>query len=204
MSGHPWSSSPAAQAAVRRAEGDPGPTLQHRDLPEVVEHLVERVRALEAAHNGLVEVAKIDARWMRCAAPEKCETERLTDEQPAAAAVTNPMPEATTGSGYGTGLRTERVTLEVRLHTLCSVETWAWHHALMMAYPMAGVESVRVVPTPGPGLTKEEREALEWFCNVSSPLHKPARDVIADLRALLARDAAARESGSSGSELGSK
>lgn len=190
-------------AGIAKERLDPGPALQHRDLPEVVERLTERVRALEAAHNGLVEVAKIDTRWMRFAAREEREVKEkgttISDgmrEQPAAGAVTNPMPEATTGSGSATGLRTERVTLEVVYNAGVTSPprwwNWQWYVAESSHSGISPGESVRVVPTPGPGLTEEEREAISvvtathesWSNDPSAPRV---------VHALLARDAAARD-----------
>ena len=56
------------------------PAIQHRDLPEAVAALTERVAELTRKHNSLAELARLDAGWL------KANEQRLTAERDAARA----------------------------------------------------------------------------------------------------------------------
>lgn len=89
----------------------------------------------------------------------------------------------------GTGLRTERVTLEVTHDIDAPLGVWI---VQVIDESLGFNESVRVVEESAPPargwLTEEEREAVEWFCGSPKAISTEQCDRWKDaLRALLAR-----------------
>jgi len=78
---HSWCRDISRDEQVRAAEDAAAvPAIQHRDLPEAVAALTERVAELTRKHNSLAELARLDAGWL------KANEQRLTAERDAARA----------------------------------------------------------------------------------------------------------------------
>jgi len=136
----------------------------------------ERVRAAEDGRTGPLPTLK----------------ECIYGMFPKSGSATSPVEHENKGDGMATdGLRTERITLEVRHGESFGVSHWSWVTILRL---QSG-ESVRVVEDPaqaasGGGeqprgwLTGEEREAVQWAADAAYDKQHPAEDT---LRNILAR-----------------
>lgn len=124
MSGHPWCRDVSRDEAVRAAEDAAAvPAIMHRDLPE-------QVALLWASLGDLLgRVVRLEG-----------EMDAGQDEE-AAPAVCDPASPVE-------GLRTERVTLEVRHRSAASIRQWPWKSLIAITHG----EVVRVV---------EETEAMK-------------------------------------------
>ena len=168
---HPWSSDPARDAAVRAAEDaaakERTPLPDHRELPE-------RVARLEAV------VAQIRAESETQQTHPACQTHSTPSEVSAV----EWMP-------VETGLRTERVTLEVTTDDpAVDPSAWEWERVLRRFRLLKGDESVRVVPPSDADaeierLRRDRDEALARVGNVKME-RDGAKKRVAELEARVA------------------
>ena len=123
MADHPWCSDIARDTAIRAAEdaaASERPALpDHRELPERVARLEVAVFASQTNHDAAPTAGGGDSQCAR---------------------------HATIG-GTQSGLRTERVTLEVTTSSGFSLDQWGWEHILRSQRGIdKRLQSVRVVP----------------------------------------------------------
>ena len=129
---HAWCSDPARDAAVRAAEDG-----RDRPLP-----------TLEEAIAAVTESMSVDARG------EEMEQVNCAD------AAERSVPLNKKGEGQS-GLRTERVTLEITHTNGNSASDWQWPMVLDLHRVGRTTKSVRVVEEPRGWLTDGERTAIE-------------------------------------------
>ena len=102
---HSWCRDISRDEQVRAAEDAAAvPAIQHRDLPEAVAALTERVAELTRKHNSLAELARLDAGWL------KANEQRLTAERDEARARVAELEAAPPPRGWLTA--EEREALE--------------------------------------------------------------------------------------------
>lgn len=139
MSDHDWCRDVRRDEAVRAAEDAAAvPEIQHRDLPDVVAALTERVAELTKKHNALADLARLDAGWL------KANEQRLTAERDAARARVAELEAAPPPRGWLTAEERGSIQWAANL----AKESWSYSLAQELENILARSTPPRVkVPT---------------------------------------------------------
>ena len=193
---HPWCRDIARDMAIRAAEDDTAserpPLPDHRELPERVAALERKVAAMRGravVHIDADDTINEEQDHARLAAvaDDPRRIPRPVDPGDAAGAVDG---SSAADRAEVSGLRTERVTLEVTTSSGFSLDQWGWEHVLRSQRGIdKRLQSVRVVPSSEAD-AEVERLRLAAIDHANGIVEE-SDVVIAELRG--ERDAAIRE-----------